>query len=110
MSNFYWMPMKTATIMALQGWGWNGHGQLGDGTMTTRLTPTPIGTDAWKMIATGSNHSLGIRADGRLFSWGLNTSGQLGDGTTTRRLTPTPIGTDTWRMIAAGWRHSLGMQ
>ena len=58
----------------------------------------------------GANHSLGIRADGRLFAWGGNGNGQLGDGTTTNRLTPTLIGTDTWQEIAGGGSHSLGLR
>ena len=72
----------------LFAWGWNEHGRLGDGTTTTRRTPTLIGVDTWQEIAAGGHHSLGIRADGRLFAWGRNWSGQLGDGTTIDRHIP----------------------
>ena len=69
--------------------------RLGDGTTIDRHIPTLIGADTWQEIAAGGHHSLGIRADGRLFAWGRNGNGQLGDGTTTQRLTPTLIGADS---------------
>ncbi len=67
-------------------WGANGHGQLGDGTTTTRASPVQIGgTQAWTSVSFGQAHTMAIRADGALFAWGKNDYGQLGDGTTTPR-------------------------
>ena len=91
-------------------WGWNFAGQLGDGTVTDRHTPTFISTNWNKINARIGHHSLGIRSDGRLFAWGRNVQGQLGDGTITSRNIPTLIGTDTWIAISGGGFHSLGIR
>jgi len=92
---------------SLWAWGWNLHGQLGDGTVVNRWTPTRIGTDAdWVSAAAGGSYTVAIRSDGSLWAWGSNEFGQLGDGTTTSRLTPTRIGADNnWASAAASIRH-----
>jgi len=74
-------------------WGWNGDGQLGDGTTTQRTLPTPVpGIDGVVALGAGTRHSLAVRAaDGSAWSWGMNGFGQLGDGTRTNRLSPVPV-------------------
>jgi hypothetical protein len=42
-------------------------------------------------LATGSNHSLAVLADGGVVAWGDNTSGQLGSGTTVATANPTRV-------------------
>jgi alpha-tubulin suppressor-like RCC1 family protein len=56
------------TVLA---WGLNNYGQLGDGTTTNRLVPTPtIGGLAVKAIACGGAHSLAIRmSDSTGLAW-----------------------------------------
>lgn len=64
-------------------WGYNGSGQLGDGTTTTRLVPVAVigvGTTGWKTVSTGSNHSCGLLNGGKASCWGAHYSGQLGNG------------------------------
>jgi len=78
----------------LVAWGDNYSGQLGDGTTTNRLTPTPVpvpGMTGVVAIATGQYHTVALKNDGTLLAWGYNYSGQLGDGTNTSRYTPTPV-------------------
>ena len=74
-------------------WGDNSDGQLGDGTTTDRLTPTPTSSLGFGRtavaIATGQYHTCVILDDGSVSCWGRNDNGRLGDGTTTDRLTPT---------------------
>jgi hypothetical protein len=79
-------------------------GELGDGTLTYRYTPTRIGTDSnWKFIVAVRYHTVAIKKDSSLWAWGWNDRGQLGDGTTTNRNTPTRIGTgNDWATIADG--------
>jgi alpha-tubulin suppressor-like RCC1 family protein len=79
-------------------WGVNDRGQLGDGTVIDKTTPTEI-TDNFSLLPneyveqlflSGSTSSA-ITSEGRIFTWGSNNYGQLGDGTTTNRTTPTEI-------------------
>jgi alpha-tubulin suppressor-like RCC1 family protein len=78
---------------ALYCWGWNGYGQLGDGTTTQRTTPvavTNMGSGA-AAVAAGGGHSLGLKDTTCLFAWGRNTYGQLGDGGTSDSTTPVQV-------------------
>ena len=76
-------------------WGYNGQGQLGDGTTNNRNTPTQtssLGTDRTAVaITAGMYHTCAILDDGSGSCWGRNYEGQLGDGTTNHRYTPTTI-------------------
>jgi alpha-tubulin suppressor-like RCC1 family protein len=98
----------------LFAWGNNFSGQLGDGTTTSRPSPTPIGdaTD-WSAISAGAAHSCGLLGAGSsLWCWGHNAAGQLGDGTTTQRSSPTQIGalaTD-WSAVTAGGLHTCALR
>ena len=62
-------------------WGWNGFGQLGDGTTTDHADPVAV-TDLNGVagVAAGDRFSLATRADGRVRTWGANERYQLGDG------------------------------
>ena len=69
-------------------WGWNAWAELGDGTLTDRLQPTPVATDArFSGLALGEASSCGMRGSS-VWCWGGNQYGQLGDGTQQRRMTP----------------------
>jgi alpha-tubulin suppressor-like RCC1 family protein len=65
-------------------WGSNNVGQLGDGTLTTRLRPVPVSAlaagSAVVATAAGDSHSLALRGDGAVLAWGINNMGQLGNG------------------------------
>lgn len=70
-------------------WGANGHGQLGDGTITSGAPygkPSPVqvtalGTSAIE-VEPGYDFTCARKNDGTLWCWGNNETGQLGDGTT----------------------------
>ena len=85
-------------------WGYNGYGQLGDGTLSSRSSPvkTAGGGTNWKQVACGSYHTSAIKTDGTLWNCGYNGAGQLGDGTTTHRLSPvtTAGGGTNWKQVA----------
>jgi alpha-tubulin suppressor-like RCC1 family protein len=69
-------------------WGYNGFAQIGDNTFADHLTPKLVNGSATevaaislppiKNVAAGTNHSLALTTDGRVFAWGDNTNGQLG--------------------------------
>jgi alpha-tubulin suppressor-like RCC1 family protein len=94
----------------LWAWGSNSFGQLGDGTTTTKRSPTQVGTDTWKTVVAGSAYTVGIKTNGTLWAWGSNSSGKLGDGTTTNISSPTQIGTDTWSKVAAGQNSTFAIR
>ena len=105
--------MAIKTDGSLWAWGWNGFGQLGDGTTINKNVPTQIGTDTnWKIVLAGSTYNLAIKTDGTLWTWGDNTYGQLGDGTTTNKNLPTQLGVATnWKQIATGGDyHNLAIK
>lgn len=73
-------------------WGFNNFGQLGDGTQTERIQPTPVlGGLTFSSIATGGEYTCGIATGGAAYCWGVNFGGQLGDGTYEYRTTPVPV-------------------
>ena len=99
----------------LYAWGYNGDGELGNGTTTNGLTPIVVSLPNGAIptaIAAGGSHSLAIGSDGNLYAWGGNAAGQLGNGSTTNSLTPIlvslPVGVAPIA-IAAGYQHSLAI-
>ncbi len=74
---------------AVQCWGANDQGQLGDGSNADRRTPVSVvGIDGVAEIACGGNHTCARLAAGGVRCWGANDHGQLGDGSTTARNVP----------------------
>ena len=77
---------------AASGWGSNTDGQLGDGTTENSLAPIPV-SDLGEVaaVASGSDHSLALLANGTVMAWGANNVGQLGDGNNTSSDLPVPV-------------------
>jgi len=78
----------------LYAWGYNGDGSLGDGATTDQHSPEAITLPAGvkpTAISAGTDSSLAIGSDGKLYAWGDNTFGELGDGTTTQHDSPEVI-------------------
>lgn len=74
-------------------WGYNGVGNLGDGTIVNRETPVAVspGASGAVDIVAGSNHTCALTKTGAARCWGYNNSGQIGDGTITDRETPVAV-------------------
>ncbi len=63
------------------------------------------------VIAAGSDHSIAIETDGKLWTWGDNLRGQLGDGTTTSSSTPVEVsGLTDVTAIAGGGSHTVALK
>jgi len=105
---------------SLWAWGNRAHGRLGDGftgtNNTAQGTPIRVGTAYdWVAVSAGSQHTMGIRADGSLWAWGNRAHGRLGDGFTgtaaTAQGTPGRVGAGyDWVAVSAGSQHTLGIQ
>ena len=78
---------------AVFGWGFNGYGQLGDGSMTTQTSPVRVVTlgagSGVAQLSGGYSHSVAVTGAGVTYVWGDNAGYQLGDGSTVRSSTPT---------------------
>jgi alpha-tubulin suppressor-like RCC1 family protein len=74
---------------AIQCWGDNRLGQLGDGTRDGQLRApaAPVVTESLA-VAAGGTHTCSLRADGTVVCWGSDATGQLGDGRALQLATP----------------------
>jgi alpha-tubulin suppressor-like RCC1 family protein len=73
-------------------WGYNGFGQLGDGTATSSATPVQVAASGFFIeVSAGGYHTCARKSDSTLWCWGDNDVGMLGDGTTTNRSTPVQV-------------------
>lgn len=97
---------------AVQCWGLNTAGQLGDNSTTNRRVPVPVaGLGSSIAVAAGGAHSCALSSAGGVLCWGDNSRGQLGDGTTLGRLTPIAVSglASGVRAIAAGYAHTCAV-
>jgi alpha-tubulin suppressor-like RCC1 family protein len=100
------------TDLSMWTFGYNAYGQLGDNTTVVRSSPVQVtGSNTnWVNVNGGSNHVIGIKTDGSLWTWGKNSSGQLGVNNTINRSSPTQVSyPQLWEVANAGQTHTLGL-
>ncbi|MEI7910890.1 MAG: cadherin-like beta sandwich domain-containing protein [Verrucomicrobiota bacterium] len=102
-------------------WGYNGFGELGNGSGTNSSVPVLVssaGVLSGKTVtalAGGQYHSLALCADGSVAAWGYNGYGQLGNNNGTTSSVPVAVTSSgvlsgkPVTAIAAGANHSLGL-
>jgi len=96
-------------------WGWNGLGQLGDGSSTNRSTPVAVANLVRGEVVdltVGAAHSCILTRSGGVKCWGDNLLGQLGDGSS-QQVHPLPssvvsLETDVVS-VAAGSYHTCAV-
>ena len=91
-------------------WGRNDHGQVGDGTQTDRLRPTPIAQALrFRLVSAGDLYTCAVTIDFHAFCWGWNY-GALGNGTRDERHVPVRVaGPQLFRQVATGRLHTCGV-
>ncbi len=93
-------------------WGENHHfGNLGDGTLTDRTTPTAVLTSlSFSDIQAGAGFTCGLETSGNIYCWGSNLGGELGDGTTTQRSLPDSVsGNMRFVSLSVGSYHACAV-
>jgi alpha-tubulin suppressor-like RCC1 family protein len=96
---------------ALECWGQNDRGQVGDGrTVTAATVMTPVtGLSGVTAVSTGYRGHTCAVASGTVHCWGDNTNGKLGNGTTTQSATAVSTGVTNALDVAAGLEHSCAV-
>jgi alpha-tubulin suppressor-like RCC1 family protein len=106
------------TAGAVQCWGFNSDGQLGDGTQTGGSVAVAVtGIVSATAIATGQAHTCAIARDAAdpdsgpgVFCWGNSFFGQAGPDAVSPQLTPVRVpGLDGATGIAAGQSHTCAV-
>lgn len=94
---------------AVYCWGANDWGQLGDGTLIERLTPTPVAAlpATANTVAAGGDFTCAILVSNALMCWGHNEVGQLGNGTWVNSAVPvtTSLLSGLPTSLSAGDKH-----
>lgn len=99
---------------AVQCWGKNTSGQLGNGTTVDSLGPiTAVGLSSGVLsVAAGSQFTCALTTSGGVKCWGKNAYGQIGDNTAGANRT-SPV--DVWglstgvKALAAGAEHACAL-
>jgi len=93
-------------------WGLNPFGELGDGTLESRLSPVAVRLGLrFHQLSVGQWHSCGATTSGPAYCWGRNREGQLGDSTNVRQRTRPSrvVGPTDFRQIDAGGDHTCAV-
>lgn len=93
-------------------WGKNDYGQLGDGTITPKLSPIKVsGLSDVVAVSAGEEFSLALRKDGTVWAWGYAKKGIMGYDSDENKLKPEKVnGIDGIIAISAGSSHSLALK
>ena len=106
-TTWYYVPPRK-----LWAWGNNSNGELGQGDIVNRSSPTQIGTSIdWALYSTNggsiAQHSSKVKIDGTLWVWGKNNLLQAGITSST----PAQLGALTnWSITSLGAFHTSAIK
>ena len=87
-------PSPTCTgTCTVRAWGYNGDGELGNGTTSSSSTPVQVSdlTGITAIAGEGYGGGYALKSGGTVWAWGNNPDGELGNGTTTSSSTPVQV-------------------
>ena len=92
-------------------WGYNRHGQLGDGSTSDAPAPVAVaGGRTFAAIDAGVRHTCGVTTNGEALCWGSNDEAALGDGSLQGSPTPVRVsGSERFVTVQAGFDASCGV-
>src|SRR5439155_646348 len=91
-------------VQAAYCWGYNGYGQLGNGTLVSSTTALTVsGGLTFASVSAGVAATCGVTPAGAAYCWGHNGSGELGNGTRINSSTPVAVsGGLTFAAVSGG--------
>ena len=75
-------------------WGYNGNGQVGNGTTEDQLNPIKVLSNVESVLFSNYFSVSAITENGDLYCWGYNLHGQVGNGTTEVQTKPIKVLSD----------------
>jgi alpha-tubulin suppressor-like RCC1 family protein len=114
----YYHSLALCADGTVAAWGYNGNGELGDGSNNPSLIPVAVnagGVLVGKTVASlssGAVHNIASCTDGTLVSWGYNGDGELGSGVSGSSNVPVTVNSSallTGEFFAGGWSGSTGL-
>jgi alpha-tubulin suppressor-like RCC1 family protein len=106
-TNGYQHTCARLTDGAVRCWGYNGQGQLGNGTTSNNPNPVTVsGLANATQLTAGYYHSCARLSTSAVQCWGYNGYGQLGDNTTSNRSTPVTVSGLSATQVSAGIYHT----
>ena len=89
--NFFACALTAAG--AVDCWGENDGGQLGDGLSTDSASPVAVSglSSGVTALSVGDNTSCALTTGGAVVCWGVGTQGQLGNGSNASSTVPVPV-------------------
>jgi alpha-tubulin suppressor-like RCC1 family protein len=94
----YWHTCAVTTTGAVDCWGLNDYGELGNNSTTDSDVPVQVEgvggsglLSGIASIAAGWRHTCALSTTGAVYCWGGNYYGQLGNNSTTQSLFPVEV-------------------